>query len=156
MECVQLSEKFTERTDVSSCVASLAPMPRVDHSAFGPTHQVKLSRIQQLTAKFLGRNWVTIPHVTHHDDVDVTQMESRRGEWNDAHSDSKLTPVVLLVRALGKVLRDFPDFNASLGDAGATMVLNDSVHVGVAVDPPSGPLVPVLRHVARSAEPRVG
>src|SRR3546814_8502103 len=94
-------------------------MPRVDHAAFGPTQQVKLSRMQQLTAKFLGRNWVTIPHVTHHDDVDVTQMESRRGEWNEAHSESKLTPVVLLVRALGKVLRDFPDFNASIGDDGA-------------------------------------
>src|SRR3546814_14808246 len=56
MRSVQLSEKFSEMTDVSSYVASLAPMPRVDHSAFGPTHQVKLSRIQQLTAKFLGRN----------------------------------------------------------------------------------------------------
>src|SRR3546814_3440565 len=78
-------------------------------------------------------------------------MESRRGEWNDAHSDSKLTPVVLLVRALGKVLRDFPDFNASIGDDGATLVLKDYVHVGVAVDTPSGLLVPVLRDVDKRA-----
>src|SRR3546814_19856887 len=118
MECVQLSEKFTERTDVSSCVASLAPMPRVDHSAFGPTHQVKLSRIHQLTAKFLGRNWVTIPHVTHPDDVDVTNLESRRGGWTAAQSDTKLTYVVLLVRALGRVLRDFQELQPSMGVGG--------------------------------------
>jgi pyruvate dehydrogenase E2 component (dihydrolipoamide acetyltransferase) len=133
--------------DVPSLLASLAPLPEVDFTEFGEVEVRKLSRIQQLTGAFLGRNWVAIPHVTHHDEVDVTETETRRVAWNKDHPDAKVTPVVLLVRALAATLADFPHFNASLGSDGKTLVLKKYFNIGIAVDSPNGLLVPVLRGV---------
>ena len=132
-------------TEVPAILAALAPMPEVDFAEFGEVETRPLNRIQQLTGAFLGRNWVTIPHVTHHDEVDVTEAEQRRAEWNAAHPAAKLTPVVLLVRALALVLGRFPQFNASLSSDGKSLVLKKYINIGVPVDSPKGLLVPVLR-----------
>jgi pyruvate dehydrogenase E2 component (dihydrolipoamide acetyltransferase) len=104
----------------------------------------KLGRIQKLTGAFLGRNWVAVPHVTHHDDVDVTQFEERRRAFGK-EAGIKLTLVPCLVKAMADALRAFPQFNASLDPAEGTLVLKKYVHVGVAVDTPNGLLVPVIR-----------
>ncbi len=135
-------------TDMLVHLSGLAPFPEFDFSEFGDTETVALSRIQKLTGAHLGRNWVAVPHVTHHDEVDVTQVEVDRKAWNDAHPEAKLTPVILLVRALAQTLAQFPTFNASLSSDGKSLVLKKYVNIGVAVDTPKGLVVPVLRDAA--------
>lgn len=132
---------------LESLIASLPDWPAADFSEFGEVEVRKLSNVQKLTGKFLGRNWVAIPHVTHHDEIDVTDAETRRAAWNSDNPDAKVTPVALLVRALAAVLRDFPHFNASLSNDGQSVILKKYVHIGVAVDTPNGLLVPVVRNV---------
>lgn len=136
---------------LESLVASLPPWPAADFSEFGEVEVRKLTHIQKLTGKFLGRNWLAIPHVTHHDEVDVTEAEARRAAWNAANPEAKVTPVALLVRALRTVLADFPQFNASLGGDGQSIILKKYVSIGVAVDTPGGLLVPVLRDVDKKS-----
>lgn len=135
-------------SDTLTHLSGLAPFPEYDFSEFGDTETVALTRIQRLTGAHLGRNWVAIPHVTHHDEVDVTTAEANRAAWNAAHPDSRLTPVVLLVRALASVLPDFPAFNASLSADGKSLVLKKYVNIGVAIDTPKGLVVAVLRDAA--------
>lgn len=134
-------------TDVPSVLASLAPLSEIDFAEFGEVEVTRLPRIQKLTASFLARNWVTIPHVTHHDEVDVTGLEEKRKAWNAEHPEAKLTPLSLVLKALVPVLRQYPQFNASLTPDGNSLVLKKYIHLGVAVDTPSGLLVPVLRDV---------
>ncbi|MEA1652863.1 2-oxo acid dehydrogenase subunit E2 [Nitrospirillum sp. BR 11164] len=122
----------------------LAPWPEADFTAFGPVETRKLSRIQTLVGAFLGRNWVAIPHVTHQDEADITELEQRRRDRN-AGGVPKITIVPLLVKAIAAGLKAFPQFNASLDPVNKTLVLKQYVHVGVAVDTPGGLLVPVVR-----------
>jgi pyruvate dehydrogenase E2 component (dihydrolipoamide acetyltransferase) len=136
-------------SDAPGLLDGLAPWPQVDFSEFGEIEAKPISRIQQLTAKFLGRNWVAIPHVTHHDEVDVTRLEARRKAWNAANLGSKVTPLVPVIKALTETLADFPVFNASLDAAGKSLVYKKYFHIGVAVDTPNGLLVPVLRDCDR-------
>lgn len=133
--------------DVPGYLAGLAPLPQADFAEFGDVEVRPLGRIQQLTGAFLGRNWVTIPHVTHNDEVDVTDAEARRAEWNASHPDRKVTPVAMLVRAMAAALAAHPKFNVSLGSDGKTIVQKAYVNIGVAVDTPNGLLVPVIRDV---------
>ncbi len=126
-------------------LSNLAPWPNVDFAEFGEVEIKPLNRIQQLTGSFLGRNWVAIPHVTHHDDADITSFEARRRAWNEAHPDQKRTPLPFLVKAVVAALQAFPQFNASLDGSGKNLVFKKYVHIGVAVETPMGLLVPVIR-----------
>lgn len=130
---------------VAETLARLAPLPPSEFSEFGDVEVVPLTRYQQLSGAFLGRNWVTIPHVTHHDDIDIDGIGARRVAWEQAHPGAKLTPVVVLIKALAEALRGYPHFNASLGDDGKTLILKRYFNIGVAVDTPKGLLVPVIR-----------
>jgi pyruvate dehydrogenase E2 component (dihydrolipoamide acetyltransferase) len=143
-------------TSVPGYLETLAPLPEADFAEFGEVEIKALSRIQVLTGAFLGRNWVTVPHVTHHDEVDVTAAEERRAAWNAANPAAKLTPVVLQVRALAAVLAEFPFFNASLGSDGKTLVLKKYVNIGVAVDTPKGLVVPVIRNADQKSAAELG
>ena len=125
--------------------ANLPPWPQVDFAEFGEVEVKPVSRIQKLTGAFLSRNWLTIPHVTHHDDVDITSVETWRSARNDANPAVKLTPLVLLIKAVVRALQAFPQFNASLDGDGKNIVLKKYFHIGVAVDTRHGLLVPVLR-----------
>lgn len=136
-------------TDAPGLLDGLAPWPQVDFAEFGDVEVKPINRIQQLTAKFLGRNWIAIPHVTHHDEIDVTELEARRKAWNVASPATKITPLVLVIKALTEVLADFPVFNASLDASGKSLVYKKYFHIGVAVDTPNGLLVPVLRDCDR-------
>ena len=135
---------------MSDLLAGLAPWPTGDFSVFGEVEQRPLSKIQKFVAAFLGRNWVAIPHVTHQDEADITALEERRKAHN-AGGGTKLTAVPLLVKALADGLAAFPQFNASLDPASATLTLKKYVHVGVAVDTPGGLLVPVIRDCDRKS-----
>jgi len=128
----------------------LAPWPVGDFSAFGDIETQPLGRTQKYIAAHLGRNWVAIPHVTHSDDADITELEARRKAHNTG-GGTKLTAVPLLVKALANALAAFPMFNASLDPARGELTLKKYVHVGVAVDTPGGLLVPVIRDCDRKS-----
>ncbi|MEM5388805.1 2-oxo acid dehydrogenase subunit E2 [Paraburkholderia phymatum] len=122
----------------------LAPWPDVDFAAFGPVEMKPISRTQKMVARFLTRNWVTIPHVTHHDAADITDLEATRKRLSIEHG-IKITPLAFLVKAAVVALRDHPKFNASIHADGKHLVYKQYFHVGFAVDTPAGLLVPVIR-----------
>jgi len=122
---------------------SLIPWPKVDFAKFGPVETQPLSRIQKLSGQNLARNWAMIPHVTQFDDADITEMEAFRKQLGEESKDTKLTPLVFLIKAAVAALKAFPKFNASLD--GDTLVLKRYFHIGIAVDTPDGLVVPVIR-----------
>ena len=130
-------------------IAGLPPWPTVDHASFGPVETVGLSRIKRIAGPNLARNWVAIPHVTQHDEADITKLEAFRQEVNAEHAEEgvKLTMVSLLMKACAVALRTFPEFNSSL--AGDELVLKRYYHLGFAADTPDGLMVPVIRDVDR-------
>ena len=122
----------------------LAPWPKVDFAKFGPVEVQPLSRIRKLSKTNLARNWVMIPHVTQHDEADITELEKFRKELNDEHAKQglKVTLLAFLVKAAVAALREFPELNASLD--GDQLVLKHYFHVGFAADTPHGLVVPVI------------
>jgi len=124
----------------------LAPWPDVDHAKHGEVERVELSRIKQISGPNLARNWVYIPHVTHHDEADITDLEAFRKQVN-SEQDVKVTMVALLLKAVVPVLKQYPEFNSSLD--GDSLVLKHYYHLGFAADTPQGLLVPVIRDVDR-------
>jgi pyruvate dehydrogenase E2 component (dihydrolipoamide acetyltransferase) len=126
---------------------SLIPWPTVDFEKFGAVERVPLSRIRKLSAANLARNWVHIPHVTHNDEADITDLEAFRKQLNAEQSDVKVTMVALLLKATVASLRKFPDMNSSLD--GDDLVQKKYYHLGFAADTPNGLVVPVIRDVDR-------
>ncbi len=125
--------------------APLPPWPDVDFRQFGDVGDtVPLSRIQKLTAGYLTRNWLSIPHVTHHDDADITELEVLRKREGE-RAGRKLTLTPYLMKALAALLAKYPHFNASLDGGGQNLVFKKYFHIGMAIDTPSGLLVAVLR-----------
>ena len=120
----------------------LLPWPTVDFEKFGPVERVPRSRIQRISAPNLARNWVMIPHVTHHDEADITDLEAWRKRLN-TEQDVKVTIVAFLVRACVAALKAFPDFNASLD--GGELVVKGYYNIGFAADTPGGLVVPVIK-----------
>ena len=127
----------------------IAEMPTIDFASFGAIETKPLSRIKKLSGAYLHRNWFTIPHVTQHDEADITGMEAFRKQLNEeyARQGIKITPLTFLLRAVVEALQQFPEFNASLDAGGENLVLKKYFHIGVAVDTPDGLVVPVLRDV---------
>lgn len=119
--------------------------PQVDFSEFGEVESKPLSRVQKLTAQYMSRNWVMIPHVTHNDEADITGLELQRKARNAAGEATKLTLLPYLIKAVVAALKAFPQFNASLDGSAKNLVLKKYFHIGVAVDTRFGLLVPVLR-----------
>lgn len=124
---------------------ALAPWPQVDFASFGEVELKPLARVQKLAGAFLSRNWVMIPHVTHHDDADITDLEVMRKRLSEESPGMKLTPLVYLVKAVVAALKAFPTVNASLDMENNQLVLKKYFHVGIAVDTPNGLLVAVIK-----------
>lgn len=136
--------------------AGLPPWPAIDFAAFGEVEVKPLSRIQGLTAGFLSRNWVTIPHVTHQDDADITALEAWRKELAQRQPDQpKVSPLAFFAKALVSGLKAFPQFNASLDGTGKDLVLKKYFNVGVAIDTPRGLVVGVMRDCDRKSVSRI-
>ena len=121
---------------------SLAPWPSVDFAKYGPIERVERTRIQKIAAPNLARNWVMIPHVTHNDEADITELEAWRKRLN-AEQDVKVTMVAFLVVACVATLKEFPTFNSSLD--GDELVLKRYYNIGFAADTPGGLVVPVIK-----------
>ena len=128
---------------------NLLPWPKVDFSRFGEVEEKPLSRIRKISGANLARNWAMIPHVTQHDDADITELEALRVALNKENEKAgiKLTMLAFLIKASASALRKFPDFNASLDAAGETLTLKKYFHIGFAADTPNGLVVPVVRDV---------
>ncbi|OIQ46519.1 MAG: dihydrolipoyllysine-residue acetyltransferase [Gammaproteobacteria bacterium MedPE] len=123
----------------------------VDFAKFGDVEVKELSRIQKISGPFLHKNWVTIPHVTHFDEADITELEVFRKEQNAIAEKQKLglkiSPLVFIMKAAAKALAAHPTFNSSLSADGESLVLKKYIHIGIAVDTPNGLVVPVVRDV---------
>jgi pyruvate dehydrogenase E2 component (dihydrolipoamide acetyltransferase) len=131
----------------TAALPGMAPWPQVDFARYGEIERVPLSRIQKISGPNLARNWVMIPHVTHHEEADITDLEAFRKQVNAEHPETKVTMVALLMKAVVASLQAFPDFNSSLdGDA---LVRKHYWNIGFAADTPQGLMVPVIRDVDR-------
>jgi pyruvate dehydrogenase E2 component (dihydrolipoamide acetyltransferase) len=106
-----------------------------------------MNKIARTSADHLSHAWATIPHVTQHELVDVTELETGRKRFVQARPDVKLTMTVLAMKAVVTALRQFPNFNSSLDAASGELILKDYYHIGIAVDTEHGLLVPVIRDV---------
>jgi pyruvate dehydrogenase E2 component (dihydrolipoamide acetyltransferase) len=135
---------------------NLLPWPKVDFAKFGDVETRELSRIQKLSGANLARNWAMIPHVTQHDDADITDLEALRVALNEENAKAiakggaaKLTMLAFIIKASVAALQKYPNFNASLDADGAHLVLKKYFHVGFAADTPNGLVVPVIRDCDR-------
>jgi len=122
-------------------------LPEIDFSQFGQTRVEPLTKIQKLTGRNTHRSWVTIPHVTQHDEADITELEAFRQKMRAEHPEVKLTLTAFFVKALAVMLKHMPRFNSSLDKSGENLVMKSYFNIGVAVDTPNGLVVPVLREV---------
>jgi len=160
-EDVQAFTKAVMRGEVSTRAAGkapaggggealgLLPWPKVDFAKFGPIERRELGRIKKIAGANLHRNWVMIPHVTNHDDADITELEAFRVQLNKENEKAgiKVTMLAFLIKACVAALKKFPDFNASLD--GDQLVLKQYYNIGFAADTPSGLVVPVLKDADR-------
>jgi pyruvate dehydrogenase E2 component (dihydrolipoamide acetyltransferase) len=121
----------------------LAPWPSLEFERFGPVERVPRSRIQRIAAPNLARNWAMIPHVTHNDEADITDLEAWRKQLNSEQSDVKVTMVSFLILASVAALKEFPDFNSSLD--GDELIRKRYYNIGFAADTAEGLVVPVIR-----------
>ncbi|SFR92065.1 pyruvate dehydrogenase E2 component (dihydrolipoamide acetyltransferase) [Dyella sp. OK004] len=124
---------------------NLLPWPKVDFAKFGEIEEKPLSRIQKISGANLARNWAMIPHVTQHEDADITELEAFRKKLGEENKDLKVTPLVFQIKAVVAALKKFPQFNASLDESGEKLILKKYFHIGIAVDTPDGLVVPVIR-----------
>jgi len=123
----------------------LLPWPKVDFAKFGPIERKDMGRIKKISGANLHRNWVMIPHVTNHDDADITELEAFRVQLNKENEKAgvKVTMLAFLIKACVAALKKFPEFNSSLD--GEQLVLKQYYHVGFAADTPNGLVVPVIK-----------
>jgi pyruvate dehydrogenase E2 component (dihydrolipoamide acetyltransferase) len=127
-----------------------AQRPLPDFTKWGGVTQEPLSKVRSITADAMSYAWSTIPMVTQYDKTDITELEAFRKEFNrKADPDAKLTMTAILIKICAAALRAFPQFNSSLDLALKELIIKDYVHIGVAVDTPSGLLVPVIRDADR-------
>ncbi|NYZ63536.1 dihydrolipoyllysine-residue acetyltransferase [Luteimonas deserti] len=126
---------------------NLLPWPKVDFAKFGEIEVQELGRIQKISAANLARNWAMIPHVTQHDDADITDLEALRVQLNKENEKAgvKLTMLAFLIKASVAVLKQYPRFNSSLDATGENLTLKKYFHIGFAADTPNGLVVPVIR-----------
>ena len=126
---------------------NLLPWPKVDFAKFGEIETRELTRIQKISGANLARNWAMIPHVTQHDDADITDLEELRVQLNKENEKSgiKLTMLAFLMKASVAALQKYPTFNSSIDASGENLTLKKYFHIGFAADTPNGLVVPVVR-----------
>ena len=134
----------------------LLPWPKLDFAKFGPIERKDLSRIKKISGANLHRNWVVIPHVTNHDDADITELEAFRVQLNKENEKSgiKVTMLAFMIKAAVAALKKFPEFNASLD--GDQLVLKSYFHIGFAADTPNGLMVPVIKDADKKGVFQIG
>jgi pyruvate dehydrogenase E2 component (dihydrolipoamide acetyltransferase) len=142
----------TGKTSDGNAVAS----PQIEMGALGEVEVVPLTRIQKFAAGVLARNWATIPHVTHHDEADITELEIVRTNFPGQQSQPKMSLLAFLIKAVVGALRAHPTLNASLDAKGINLMLKKYFNIGIAIDTPSGLLVGVIRDCHRKPIGEIG
>jgi pyruvate dehydrogenase E2 component (dihydrolipoamide acetyltransferase) len=129
----------------------IPPIPAVDFSKFGPTEVEALPRIKKISGPFLHRSWLNIPHVTHGDEADITELDAYRKELDTAAKAEgyRVTLLAFLLKASVSALQAYPTVNSSLSPEGDSLILKKYINIGVAVDTPDGLVVPVITDVDR-------
>ncbi|MFQ6021904.1 MAG: dihydrolipoyllysine-residue acetyltransferase [Acidiferrobacterales bacterium] len=137
------------RPETAAAGFALPEMPQIDFSKFGEVELQPLSRIKKISGPNLQRSWVVVPHVTQHDEADITELEAFRQELKEDAKERgiRLTPLAFLMKASVTALKKYPSFNASLDTSGESLIVKKYYHIGVAVDTPDGLVVPVIRDV---------
>ena len=129
----------------------IPPIPEIDFTQFGAVENVPLSRIAKLSGPHLQRAWLNIPHVTHHDQADITELESFRQSLKvEAEKEGiRITLLGFVIKILARALKKFPSFNASLHPDGEQLIVKKYYNIGIAVDTPQGLVVPVIKGADR-------
>ncbi len=127
----------------------IPPVPVIDFSPFGEIEEQALSRIKKLSGKHLSACWLNVPHVTQFDEADITELEAFRQSLKaQAEKEGvRVTPLAFIMKAVSRVLREYPQFNASLDASGEKLILKKYINLGIAVETPGGLVVPVVRDV---------
>lgn len=125
------------------------PIPEVDFSKFGEVETVKLNKIKKLTGDRLHRSWLDIPHVTHHDEADITELEIFRKNIDAEQrvSGTRVTILAFICKAIVNALQEHPTFNCSLSTDAQSLIIKKYINIGVAVDTPNGLVVPVIKNI---------
>jgi len=128
------------------------------HSEFGQVDIQPIPRIKKIAGPHLQKSWIEIPHVTQHDEADITEMEKFRKSLRNLHTGEKIsiTPLAFIIRAVIKALKDYPNFNASLNMAKQQIIYKKYFHIGIAVDTPHGLMVPKIRNADKKDITEIG
>ena len=133
--------------------AGIPEIPAQDFSKFGPIETASLSRIKKMSGPFLHRSWLNVPHVTHDDEADITELDRYRKQLDTAakaeRDPYRVTLLAFLVKACVSALKRFPEFNSSLAPGKDTLILKRYYNIGIAVDTPDGLVVPVVKDADR-------
>ena len=141
-------KKVLKNPGQSGAAAGLPALPESDPSQFGPVEKMELTSIQKISGPHLHASWVNIPHVTHFDQVDITNLETWRKELNGKGIHGvKFSALAFVVKALYKAVEEFPRFNAVLAGPSGPLLIRKYYNIGIAVDTPRGLLVPVVKDV---------
>ncbi len=146
-------KKFVSSKSKNNVVVTDTKLEKIknefEHSDFGEIEINDIPRVKKLSSKYLINSWTTIPHVTNHDEADITEMESFRSSLTDMYTGEKIkiTPLAFIIRALVASLKKFPSFNSSIDEIETgKMTLKKYYHIGIAVDTPNGLMVPKIRN----------
>ena len=146
-------KKFVSAKSITSNEIKEIPPKKISnefaHSDFGNVEIQDIPRVKKLASSYLSNSWTTIPHVTNHDEADITEMETFRKSLTDNYTGEKIkiTPLAFIVKALVASLKKFPTFNSSIDEIDSgKMTLKKYFHIGIAVDTPNGLMVPKLRN----------
>ncbi|MGI9318636.1 MAG: dihydrolipoyllysine-residue acetyltransferase [bacterium] len=148
-----IKQQLSSTASSSTPGAGIPEIPAVDFSKFGEIETVSLSRIKKLSGPHLQRAWLNIPHVTHHDEADITELEEFRQSIKEeaAKEGVRITLLGFVMKILVGGLKSFPTFNASLHPNGENLILKKYFNIGIAVDTPNGLVVPVVKDVDRKS-----
>ena len=137
----------------AAAAAGIPEIPAQDFTRFGPVDTQPLSRIKKVSGPFLHRSWLNVPHVTHNDEADITDLDTYRKQLDTAakadREPYRVTLLAFLVKASVAALKKFPEFNASLSPEKDSIILKQFYNVGIAVDTPGGLVVPVVKDADR-------
>ena len=138
-----LSKKVLQKKEVAT--------QEYDHSKFGEIDVQPIPRIKKIAIPHLQKSWNKIPHVTHHDEADITEMEEFRKSLKDTYTGEKIkiTLLAFIMRALARALKDYPNFNSSLDMENNKVIYKKYFHIGIAVDTSHGLMVPKIRNVEK-------
>lgn len=142
-----IDEEVTKMTEPTTTPTKRPSVSSYDYALFGEVEKHPLDNIRQIIGRRMAASWQNVPHVTHHDNVDISDLEALRHQLNDKAKDSvRISTLSFIVKACLAGLKEYPDFNSSLDETGENLFLKRYFNIGIAVDTPGGLIVPVLKN----------